>query len=69
MRGNISPVLVKLLQDQKGRQKIYQALTTGRAIVNLDEETFEIAVVGTTHESQSDIPPAHIAQHLQMQPR
>ncbi len=53
MRGNLSPVLVKLLQDEKGRKIIYEALTTGHAEVKIDEEEYEIAVVGHINGKQN----------------
>ncbi len=53
MRGNLSPVLVKLLQYERGREKIYEALATGHAEVIIDDEEYEIAVVGHINGKQN----------------
>ncbi len=54
MRGNLSPVLIELLQSEKGRKKVYEALTTGHAEVRIGEEEYEITVVGHINGKQNE---------------
>jgi len=46
MRGKLSADLIKILSVPEGREEIEKALKTGRTIVTIGNEQYELTVVG-----------------------
>jgi len=55
MRGKISPELIKILSDPKGRQEFKEVLRKGRGKIQVGDEVYDVSVIGSVSNQNGNV--------------